>query len=77
LEKTTMIMDEAIQKRAAEVRRLMNERIRNMTPQERDRLMQVFLAQARGPEANARLLHDMMNVMIRTHTTKTTGEADD
>lgn len=72
-----MTTDEAIQKRAAEVRRLMNERIRNMTPQERDRLMQVFLAQARGPKANAKLLHDMMNVMIRAHTTKTTGEADD
>ncbi len=52
-------------KRAERLRRMMNEYIRTMTPQERDRMMQVHLAQARGPVANARLLRAMTNFWLR------------
>lgn len=51
--------------RAAEIRRLVKERIETMTPQERDRIMQSNLAQARTDEQNARVMRDMLNFMIR------------
>ena len=51
--------------RAMRVRQLMNDRLRNMTPQERDRLMQIHLAQARGTIMNAYLLRAAMNFGIR------------
>ena len=40
--------DKEALRRAMRVRQLMNDRLLAMTPQERDRLMQVHLAQARG-----------------------------
>ena len=51
--------------RAVRLRQMMNEYLRNRTPQQRDRIMQIHLAQARGPLANALLLRQMANFMIR------------
>lgn len=44
---------------------MMNEYIRNMTDAERDRLMQVHLAEARGIQMNAYLLRKAMDFAIR------------
>lgn len=54
-------------KRAAELSRMMNDYLRNMTPQERDRRMQTHLAQARGPAGNGKALRLLMNTFIRAH----------
>ncbi|MHC4696093.1 MAG: hypothetical protein ACYTFA_05045 [Planctomycetota bacterium] len=51
--------------RAVRLRRMMNEYLRNRTPQERDRIMQVYLAQARGPVRNVMLLCDMTGMLLR------------
>jgi hypothetical protein len=51
--------------RAMRLRQKMNEYLRSRTPQERDRTMQIHLAQARGPVANALLLRQMTNFMLR------------
>lgn len=51
--------------RAMCLRQMMNEFLRKMTAQERDRLMQVHLAQARGPAGNARALRSLTNALIR------------
>ena len=50
--------------RAGRLRRVINEHLRNRTPQERDRTMQVFLAQARGPLRNVMLLCDMTGMLL-------------
>jgi len=49
----------------------MNEAIRTLSPQRRDRRLQIHLAQARGPIANAELLRAAMNRAIRLHAAKT------
>lgn len=51
--------------RASRLRRLMNEYLKNMTPQERDRMMQVHLAEARGPIRNGNGLRMLTNTFIR------------
>ena len=51
--------------RAMRVREMMNGVIRNTSAQERDRRMQVHLAQARGPVANAALLRSSIALMLR------------
>jgi len=56
--------------RADRLRQLMNDAIRNLSPQERDRRMQIHLAQARGPLANAKLLCDATNLAIRMNASK-------
>lgn len=66
--------DAATIERAMRLRRMMNEHLRNMSPQERDRSMQIHLAQARGPEANAFLLCEMTDVMLRIK--KARGKAE-
>jgi hypothetical protein len=43
----------------------MNERLQNLTPQARDRMMQVHLAQARGPVRNGDLLIDAIDTMLK------------
>lgn len=50
--------------RAIALRKIMNDYIRNKTPQERDRMMQVHLAQARGMKLNTKLLCQTMNSML-------------
>ena len=51
--------------RAIKLRKIMNDYIRNKTPQERDRMMQIHLAQARGTKMNAQLLRHSMNAMLQ------------
>ena len=58
------IDDPDTQARAVRFRRMMNDFLANQTPQERDRMMQVHLAQARGPEGNAMALRRLMGFAI-------------
>ena len=51
--------------RAVRLRRMTAEYLRAMSPQERDRMMQVHLAQARGPAKNLALLRSMTAMMVR------------
>ncbi len=51
--------------RAVRLRRMTAEYLRAMSPQERDRMMQVHLAQARGPAKNLELLRRMTAMMVR------------
>lgn len=44
---------------------IMWERFLCMGPQDKDRLLQIHLAQARGPSRNARLLFDMTEMLLR------------
>ena len=50
--------------RAEQLRKAVAERLRTMTPQERDRRMQTLLAQARGPAGNALLLRQMTAMIL-------------
>jgi hypothetical protein len=69
--------DDATMKRAMQVRRMMNESILQRTPQERDRMMQVHLAQARGTTANAFLLRCAMNFALRLRQARSERDAHD
>ncbi len=51
--------------RAVRLRLMTAEYLRAMSPQERDRMMQVHLAQARGPAKNLELLRSMTAMMVR------------
>lgn len=62
--------------RALRLRQLMNRAIADQTPQDRDRMMQVHLAQARGPEANAVALRRLMDFAIRLGRLRRNAEAD-
>ena len=62
--------------RGRRVVELMNDQLRNMTPQERDRRMQVHLAQARGPVMNGYLLRRAMDFGIRIRAGRA-AEAND
>lgn len=42
-----------------------DEALRSMTPQERDRQLQIHLAQARGPVRNLRLLCEMTAMLLK------------
>ncbi len=61
--------DEGTIERAMRLRRMMNEHLHMRTPQERDRTMQVHLAQARGPVRNAMLLFEMTAMLLRARQT--------
>ena len=62
--------------RAVRLRQMTAEYLRSMTPQERDRLMQIHLAQARGPEANAMLLRRMTASMLRIKKAQQEAESE-
>lgn len=53
--------DRANVERATRLCQMMNDRLRTMTPQERDRMMQIHLAQARGPVRNGDLLRQAVD----------------
>ncbi len=57
--------DEEMAERAMCLRQMMNEFLRRMTPQERDRNMQVHLAQARGKARNGDLLRQATDRALR------------
>ena len=46
-----------------------DDRLRNMTSQERDRTMQLHFAQARGPTRNVMLLCEMTDMLLRARRT--------
>ncbi len=59
------LIDADTMTRATRLCEMMNEFITQMPPWKRDRMMQIHLAQARGPMENARLLAAMTNAMIQ------------
>jgi len=61
--------EQAVLKRAVTLRIMTAERVRKMTPQERDRMMQVHLAQARGPQRNVTLLRQTAAALLRAKRT--------
>ena len=63
--------------RAVRLRRLMDASLANQTPQERDRIMQMHLAQARGPLRNAVLLCDMTAMLLRARQAAEPEERQD
>ena len=65
------IDDPDTQARAVRLRRMMGEFLANQSPQERDRMMQVHLAQARGPEGNAMALRRLMEFAIAIRKNRT------
>lgn len=67
-------MDDTV-RRAERMVALMNERIRSRTPQERDRLMQQFLAQAMTPQQRFRAVGMLMNLGIAL-STRTGGSSN-
>ncbi len=68
--------DADIIKRAMRLRRMTAEYLRAMTPQERDRMMQIHLAQARGPLANMMLLRRMTATMVRIKKAQQDAESE-
>lgn len=65
---------EAIE-RVLKLRAIMNDWLRRRSAQQRDRDMQVHLAEARGPIQNAFLLRHAYNFAIRLRSTRTGPEA--
>ena len=63
--------------RAKRLCEIINEYLRTMTPQERDRTMQMHLAQARGPVRNAMLLFDMTAMLLRARQAALPKEQQD
>jgi len=59
-----VIDDPDTQARALLLRRMMQEFLANQTPQDRDHMMQIHLAQARGIEGNAMALRQLMEFSI-------------
>ena len=55
--------------RALRLRRMTDDLLNGMTPQERDRMLQTHLAQARGPMPNALLVRQMTDVLLRARAT--------
>ena len=62
--------------RAMQLRRMMANYLHSMTPQERDRNMQVHLSQARGPIANVMLLRGITKAMLRIKRAQPELESD-
>jgi hypothetical protein len=63
--------------RATRLRRMTAEYVRDMKPHERDRLMQVHLAQARGPIKNVMLLRQMTATVLRIRKGRQTEVNDE
>ena len=61
----TKINDPATLERVEKLRLLMNDYIRNQSAPHRDRILQVHLAQARGPGRNLRLLCETTAMLLR------------
>ena len=56
--------------------RMTDEYLSNMTPQERDRMVQVHLAQARGPKRNGDLLRQMTDAILTLRAGLQASEPD-
>lgn len=69
--------DQGTSARAVQLRKMTRDMLANMTPQERDRMVQQHLAQARGPVRNAILLRQMTAMLLRARKAAQTGETRD
>lgn len=69
------MVDETTQ-RAERLCALMNERIRTLSPPERDRRLQQFLAEAMTPSQKLRALCGMMNFVIACNRIRHGGRHD-
>lgn len=58
-------VDAATTARAMQLREMIAEMLRTQSPQERDRMLQQHLAQARGRERNALLLRQMTAFVLK------------
>ena len=63
--------------RAMQLRRMTSEFVRNLTPQQRDRMMQIHLAQARGPIKNAMLLRQITARLLKIRKARLTEPEDE
>ena len=59
------------------VMEVISEYFRTMTPQDKDRLMQLRLAEARGPLRNAKLLCEMTSLLLRARQINQLQERSD
>ena len=57
-------VEQEIRRRFALLCRMTGDYLSNMSPQQRDRMMQVHLAQARGATHNGDLLRDMTDAIL-------------
>ena len=62
--------------RAEQLRRMMTDYLRNMSDAERDRMLQVHLAQARGGLLNAELMRRMTAFILRARAAQHTKEGE-
>ena len=69
-------MNEQTTSSAERLRFLTDAMVKTLTPQERDRTMQIHLAQARGPVRNAMLLCDMTAMLLRARQTAQAREQE-
>ena len=73
-----MTEDEAAMvERAVKLRKMTAEYLRDMTPQQRDRMLQTHLAQARGPMGNIVLLRQMTAFIFRARKMQEQREQND
>ena len=70
-----MTYDPEAMERVLKLRAIMNDWLSRRSAQQRDRDMQVHLAEARGPIQNALLLRHAYNFAIRLRTSQTAPEA--
>lgn len=62
---------QSTQDRAELLRKMMQKYLQELTPQDRDHIMQTHLAQARGPKKNAELLRLMTDSVLRMKQNQT------
>ena len=70
-----MTYDPEAMERVLKLRAIMNDWLRQRSAQQRDRDMQVHLAEARGPIQNALLLRHAYNFAIRLRSIQLRDEA--
>ena len=70
-----MTYDAEAMERVLKLRAIMNDWLRHRSAQQRDRDMQVHLAEARGPMQNARFIRCAYNFAIRLRSSRTAPEA--
>ncbi|MCK4660544.1 MAG: hypothetical protein KAV82_13570 [Phycisphaerae bacterium] len=69
-----MINDQASARRAQRLREMTRDLLNDMTPAQRDRMMQIHLAQARGPRQNVLLACQMTSMLLRLEAAKKAGK---
>jgi len=69
-----MTYDREAMERALKLRAIMNDFLNKRSAEQRDRDMQIYLAEARGPIQNAVLLRHAFNFAIRLRASRTNPE---